>query len=208
MLVLFESAAGYGLFKVLSEGKLKDVGDIYTHFSSVESANNVYVSCIQQTQRHLVRQSRLLVCGLTLPTPTPHPGSVKLHDFSAFDSTADGLVAATALTEGKLGKDLKKFLKKSIVDKGLKDELHVADTKLGGLIKEKLEIPCVHSDVSDELQRGIRTQLEGLITGLQQDVLKNMSLGLAHSLSRYKLKFSPDKVDTMIVQAIGECNYA
>lgn len=30
-----------------------------------------------------------------------------------------------------------------------------------------------------------------------------MSLGLSHSLSRYKLKFSPDKVDTMIVQAIG-----
>jgi hypothetical protein len=27
-----------------------------------------------------------------------------------------------------------------------------------------------------------------------------MSLGLSHSLSRYKLKFSPDKVDTMIVQ--------
>lgn len=27
-----------------------------------------------------------------------------------------------------------------------------------------------------------------------------MALGLAHSLSRYKLKFSPDKVDTMIVQ--------
>ena len=31
-----------------------------------------------------------------------------------------------------------------------------------------------------------------------------MALGLAHSLSRYKLKFSPDKVDTMIVQAIGK----
>ena len=30
-----------------------------------------------------------------------------------------------------------------------------------------------------------------------------MSLGLSHSLSRYKLKFSPDKVDTMIVQAIA-----
>lgn len=29
-----------------------------------------------------------------------------------------------------------------------------------------------------------------------------MTLGLSHSLSRYKLKFSPDKVDTMIVQAI------
>lgn len=30
-----------------------------------------------------------------------------------------------------------------------------------------------------------------------------MALGLSHSLSRYKLKFSPDKVDTMIVQAIS-----
>lgn len=38
---------------------------------------------------------------------------------------------------------------------------------------------------------------------LQEGDLKAMSLGLAHSLSRYKLKFSPDKVDTMIVQAIG-----
>merc|ERR1712218_379898 len=28
-------------------------------------------------------------------------------------------------------------------------------------------------------------------------------LGLAHSLSRYKLKFSPDKIDTMIVQAVS-----
>lgn len=30
--------------------------------------------------------------------------------------------------------------------------------------------------------------------------LTPMSLGLSHSLSRYKLKFSPEKVDTMIVQ--------
>ncbi|MFS8018601.1 putative Nop domain, helix hairpin bin domain superfamily, Nop domain superfamily protein [Helianthus anomalus] len=29
-----------------------------------------------------------------------------------------------------------------------------------------------------------------------------MSFGLSHSMSRYKLKFSPDKVDTMISQAI------
>lgn len=30
-----------------------------------------------------------------------------------------------------------------------------------------------------------------------------MALGLSHSLARHKLKFSPDKIDTMIVQAIG-----
>lgn len=30
-----------------------------------------------------------------------------------------------------------------------------------------------------------------------------MQLGLAHSMSRYKLSFSSDKVDTMIIQAVS-----
>lgn len=54
-----------------------------------------------------------------------------------------------------------------------------------------------------DLYRGIREQFESLVTGLSSSDLNAMSLGLSHSLSRYKLKFSPDKVDTMIVQAIG-----
>lgn len=45
-----------------------------------------------------------------------------------------------------------------------------------------------------ELARGVRSQLEGLIAGLAGTDLTPMSLGLSHSLSRYKLKFSPDKV--------------
>jgi nucleolar protein 58 len=39
--------------------------------------------------------------------------------------------------------------------------------------------------------------------GLKDSDMTAMTLGLSHSLSRYKLKFSPDKVDTMIVQAIA-----
>ena len=35
---------------------------------------------------------------------------------------------------------------------------------------------------------------------------KALQCSLAHALSRFKIKFSPDKVDTMIVQAIGGCN--
>ncbi|KAJ9682235.1 hypothetical protein PVL29_018221 [Vitis rotundifolia] len=54
-----------------------------------------------------------------------------------------------------------------------------------------------------ELMRGVRSQLTELISGLAVQDLAPMSLGLSHSLSRYKLKFSPDKVDTMIIQAIG-----
>merc|ERR1719189_1562363 len=51
--------------------------------------------------------------------------------------------------------------------------------------------------------RCIRSQISGLISGLPDKEMAGMALGLAHSLSRYKLKFSPDKVDTMIVQAIS-----
>merc|ERR1740121_2350986 len=45
--------------------------------------------------------------------------------------------------------------------------------------------------------------LTALIDGLEEDEVKAMSLGLAHTLSRFKLKFSPDKVDVMIMQAVG-----
>ena len=54
-----------------------------------------------------------------------------------------------------------------------------------------------------ELYRGIRTQMTSLIEGLSEEELKSMRLGLAHGLSRYKLRFSIDKVDTMIIQAIS-----
>jgi nucleolar protein 58 len=54
-----------------------------------------------------------------------------------------------------------------------------------------------------ELMRGVRYQLNELIGGLTDADLAPMALGLSHSLSRYKLKFSPDKVDTMVIQAIG-----
>jgi RNA processing factor Prp31 len=37
-------------------------------------------------------------------------------------------------------------------------------------------------------------------TGLPDNEKAAMELGLAHSPSRYKLKFSPNMIDTMIVQ--------
>jgi len=52
--------------------------------------------------------------------------------------------------------------------------------------------------------RIIRSQADSLLK-IDEKELAAMRIGLAHSLSRYKLKFSPDKVDTMIVQAI--CMY-
>ena len=170
MLVLFESAAGLALLKVLDEKKLKDVTKLQECFESGETAKKL----------------------------------LKLKAFSKFDNTAEALATAAALVDSKLSKGAKKFLKKHVVDKlEGKEQLAVADAKLGNLIKQKLGVPCVHSAAVMELLRGVRTHLSDVVTKLGGVDMRPIHLGLSHSLSRFKLKFSPDKVDTMIVQAIG-----
>ncbi|KAJ0953552.1 putative Nop domain, helix hairpin bin domain superfamily, Nop domain superfamily protein [Helianthus annuus] len=165
MLVLFETPAGFALFKVLDEGKLSKVDDLWKEFSSADTARQI----------------------------------VKLKAFSKFENTSEALSAATLLLDSKPSKGLRKFLRAHCDG----ESLAVADSKLGNAIKEKLQIDCVHNQTVMELMRGVRSQLTELITGLGAQDLAPMSLGLSHSLSRYKLKFSPDKVDTMIIQAIG-----
>jgi nucleolar protein 58 len=129
---------------------------------------------------------------------------VSLKAFKKFDTTQDALAAAAALVDSKLPKSLKKFLSKH-ADPEAGDSLALADAKLGGIVKDKLNLPCIFSTGVQELMRGLRQQLGTLVAGLggAASGLAPMSLGLSHSLSRYKLKFSPDKVDTMVVQAIG-----
>lgn len=91
----------------------------------------------------------------------------------------------------------------------IKDEkkisLAVADPKLGNAITKLpgLQIQPISDSTTADLFRAIKEHLPSLIPGLMPDDLSTMSLGLSHSLSRHKLKFSPDKVDTMIIQAIA-----
>ena len=72
----------------------------------------------------------------------------------------------------------------------------------------------VNDDKTAEVFRGIRCYMNDLLgdtadgddttgTGLSSSDMHKMQLGLSHSLGRYKLKFSADKVDTMIIQAVG-----
>lgn len=91
----------------------------------------------------------------------------------------------------------------------LKDEkkasLAVADPKLGAAIHKLpgLSLTPISDTTTNEIYRAIRDHLPSLIPGLKQENISTMALGLSHSLSRHKLKFSPDKVDTMIIQAIA-----
>eukprot|EP00040_Diaphanoeca_grandis_P004311 m.28080 g.28080 ORF g.28080 m.28080 type:complete len:499 (-) comp15859_c0_seq1:172-1668(-) len=169
VLFLFETSAGYAIFKAKKGLALKADTDMHSLFATPELAQD----------------------------------AVKLKAFCKFEDTTEALASATALVEGKMEKKLKKFLKSSIVDKDIQDELAVADAKVGKVIQEKLGVKCIHGSAVSELMRGIRSQIDSLITGLKSEDMSAMQLGLSHSLSRYKLKFSPDKVDTMIVQAIS-----
>lgn len=167
MLVLFETPAGYAIFKVLDENKLSEVDNLYNAFETPEAASRV----------------------------------VKLKHFQKFADTTEALAATTAAVEGKLCKPLKKLLKKFVV-KDVQDQLLVADAKLGNAIKDKLQVSCMSNTAVQELIRCIRSQMDSLLAGFPKKEMVAMALGLAHSLSRYKLKFSPDKIDTMIVQAV------
>lgn len=102
-----------------------------------------------------------------------------------------------------MSKTLQKFLEKNIVQKEIEDELMIADKKLGKTITEKLGITCKAGEKANELLRCIRFQMQSLLTGLDDQELKQMQLGLAHSISRYTLSFTSEKVDTMIIQAVS-----
>lgn len=128
---------------------------------------------------------------------------LKLKEFQKFDSAAAALEEAAAIVEGKVTPKLASLLNT------LKDEkkisLAVADPKLGNAIGKLpgLEIKAIADSTTADLYRAIREHLPSLIPGLMPEDVKTMSLGLSHSLARHKLKFSPDKIDVMIVQAIG-----
>lgn len=128
---------------------------------------------------------------------------LKLKKFQKFDSATAALNEAAALSEGKVTPMLS-----SLLDH-LKDEkkasLAVADPKLGQAINKlpQLQITPIADSTTADLFRAVREHLPSLIPGLMPEEISTMSLGLSHSLSRHKLKFSPDKVDTMIIQAIA-----
>ncbi|XP_032685482.1 nucleolar protein 58-like [Odontomachus brunneus] len=166
MLVLFETAAGYAIFKLLDNNKLAQSENLYQDFATPQRASEL----------------------------------ITLKHFYKFEDTTEALSATTAAVEGKLCKSLKKALKTYCETH---DQIAVADVKLGNAIKEKLGLNFVSNMAVQELMRGIRSQLDNLLAGVPKKEMTAMRLGLAHSLSRYKLKFSPDKVDTMVIQAVN-----
>lgn len=84
-------------------------------------------------------------------------------------------------------------------------QVAVADPKLSNSIAQLpgLSLKTVSDSSTQDVFRAIRENLTSLLPDLLPAEEAATRLGLAHSLSRHKLRFSPDKVDTMIIQSIA-----
>lgn len=139
-----------------------------------------------------------------LPTDSEAASKLfKLVAFKEFEDAKEVLQASVKMINGKLSKTLQKFLKKNVISKSLEEKLLVNDKKIAGEISKELKIPCECNDTGLEFMRCLRTFMGDLLADHNIQEAKNMSLALAHGLGRFHIKFSADKVDTMIIQAIS-----
>ncbi|KAK4133153.1 Nop domain-containing protein [Trichocladium antarcticum] len=128
---------------------------------------------------------------------------IKYKEFAKFDSAAAALEEIAGIIEGKVTPKLASLLNEFKDEK--KVTLAVAESKLGSAINKlpDLNIKPISDSSTNDLFRAIRQHLPELVPGMLPENFKEMSLGLSHSLSRHRLKFSPDKVDVMIVHAVS-----
>lgn len=139
-----------------------------------------------------------------------YPGKmVQLVSFAPFQGASQALENTNDISEGIASNYLKTVIETNIPNAGKKNKpvLGVTDKALGGSIKAAFPyIECETSDTSDvvaDLLRGLRLHAPKLLKQLQEGDVDRAQLGLGHAYSRAKVKFSVQKNDNHIIQAIA-----
>lgn len=173
--VLFEEAAGYALFKVLLQPQT--IG--------------ARLPEVQEAASDIVKFRKVL----------------ELVTFAPFKGAAHALENANDISEGIVSDYLKAVLEQNLPkpeSKGDKLALGISDKNLGQSIKEVVPgVECISSEIVQDLLRGIRNHGIKLIQDLHEGDLERSQLGLGHAYSRAKVKFSVNKNDNHIIQAIA-----
>jgi len=174
MYVLFEHAAGYGLFRVK---EFEDVGS--------------FLPQVEQSVTDLSRFNGVV----KLVAFSPFKSAA--HALDNINSVSEGIISEDLhlFLETNLPKIEKKG-KNAYV-------LGLIEPKLGAAITESLEIPCQHTGAVPEILRGIRMHFHNLVKGFTAQSSGIAQLGLGHSYSRAKVKFNVHRVDNMIIQSIA-----
>ncbi|EGV66616.1 Nucleolar protein 56 [Yamadazyma tenuis] len=172
--LLFEEAAGYAIFKVTIQQ------------DEVSSRSKE----VQESASDLARFSKM----------------IELVSFAPFKGAAQALENANDISEGLVSDYLKSVLELNIPKGSSKNRvaLGVSDRNLGPSVKEHFPyIDCFSNEIVQDFLRGIRTHGVKLLKELQEGDLERAQLGLGHAFSRAKVKFSVQKNDNHIIQAIA-----
>ena len=172
--LLFEEATGYAIFKVQMQAD-----EIASRSHEVQAAAS-----------DLGKFSKM----------------IELVSFAPFKGAAQALENANDISEGIVSDYLKSVLELNL-PKGTEKKhvvLGVSDKNLGPSIKEIFPyVDCVSNETVQDFLRGIRCFGDKLLKNLQQGDLERAQLGLGHAFSRAKVKFSVQKNDNHIIQAIA-----
>ena len=140
---------------------------------------------------------------------------VQLVSFAPFQGAAAALENANDVSEGIMSDYLHTVLEANLPKSGKKDKkkvvLGVGDRGLAGSIKAAFPgLECETPDTSElcaDLLRGLRLHAEKLLKDLQTGDISRAQLGLGHAYSRAKVKFSVQKNDNHIIQAIATLDH-
>lgn len=134
---------------------------------------------------------------------------VELVSFAPFQGAIEALQNANDVSEGIMSNYLKTVLEANLPQASKKHKivLGVADKNLASSIKAgfpELSLESADSsEVAADLLRGLRLHSQKLLKALQPGDIERAQLGLGHSYSRAKVKFSVRKNDQHILQAIA-----
>jgi nucleolar protein 56 len=137
--------------------------------------------------------------------------AVKLKAFAPFESAAEALENANAISEHAMTGTLHNFLEMNLPKSSSSKKknktavftLGVVDPALATAIAGGLNVSCRSDDTVREILRGCRLHLDTFVKGLASGAAEKAQLGLGHSYSRSKVKFNPARSDNMIIQSIA-----
>lgn len=134
---------------------------------------------------------------------------VQLVSLAPFQGAGQALEDTNDISEGIMSDYLRTVLESNLpkARKKKKTVLGVAEKNLAGSIKAAFPyIECETSETSEvvaDLLRGLRQHGPKLLKQLQEGDVERAQLGLGHAYSRGKVKFSVQKNDNHIIQAIA-----
>ncbi|KAL2372578.1 snoRNP complex protein nop56 [Blastomyces gilchristii] len=175
--LLFEGPMGYSIFKVVHQA---------------DTVGN-QLKEVQENLQDLAKFGKM----------------VELTSFLPFENNKQALGEINDISEGVASETLVSFLDLNLPkpNKKKKVVLGLSDKALAGSIKAAFPfVECETGDTSDVVQdmlRGIRLHAGKLLKQLREGDLNTAQLGLGHAYSRAKVKFSVQRDDNHIIQAIA-----